>query len=341
MARSIPKFLVILSLFFAIAEAREKIDLVLIKNGDRVTGEIKDLDRGRLKVDTGYMGVVEIEWEQVASVTSPQDFEIEDSIGETFFGPLPEPAELETIAIEDGPEQTTLERDSVIYLTPIGKNFWTRLKANVDLGFSFTRANRAVRWNLDAAAHYIGRSFESRADFSSLLTNQEGSTQSTRNVLGLRFDRWLKDRWFVTGVGRGEQNDELRLDFRALFGAGIGRNMVQSNRLRLDLIGGAAYSRERFVTEPSRNNAEAVAGIYFDFFTFGDHEADITANLIFYPNLLTSGRYRTDLDTRLKHEVLKDLNVGIGFFYNYDSKPPSQVATKLDYGIRTTIGYEF
>ena len=131
------------SFFVGLAGAREKIDLVVMQNGDRLTGEIKELERGRLKLDTDYMGTVEIEWEQVARVMSPQNFEIEDKIGATYFGSLAGSPEAETIAITDPSAPGALEHESVVYLTPIGKGFWTRLRANVDLGFSFTRANRA------------------------------------------------------------------------------------------------------------------------------------------------------------------------------------------------------
>ena len=42
-------------------EAREKTDVVILKNGDRITGEIKKLDRGKLKLKTDDMSTVYIE----------------------------------------------------------------------------------------------------------------------------------------------------------------------------------------------------------------------------------------------------------------------------------------
>jgi hypothetical protein len=44
----------------------EKKDIVQLKNGDRITGEVKSLDRGELSFDTDHMGTLSIEWEAVA-----------------------------------------------------------------------------------------------------------------------------------------------------------------------------------------------------------------------------------------------------------------------------------
>ena len=45
-------------------EARDKTDIVSLKNGDRVTGEIEELQRGKLTVKTDSMGTVSIEWRE-------------------------------------------------------------------------------------------------------------------------------------------------------------------------------------------------------------------------------------------------------------------------------------
>lgn len=41
--------------------ANEKTDIVILKNGDRVTGEIKNLEAGLLELKTDTMGTVYIQ----------------------------------------------------------------------------------------------------------------------------------------------------------------------------------------------------------------------------------------------------------------------------------------
>ena len=69
-------------------EARDKTDIVSLKNGDRVTGEIKELQRGKLTVKTNSMGTVSIEWKDVIDVESPYEFSVELEDGALYFGPI-------------------------------------------------------------------------------------------------------------------------------------------------------------------------------------------------------------------------------------------------------------
>ena len=48
----------LLCVFATPALARDKTDIVYLRNGDRVTCEIKRLERGRLEVSTNGMGTV-------------------------------------------------------------------------------------------------------------------------------------------------------------------------------------------------------------------------------------------------------------------------------------------
>src|SRR5574342_721557 len=49
-----------------IAEA----DVVVLKNGDRVTGRIIKMENKRLEIDPGYADIMKIKWEDIRSITS-------------------------------------------------------------------------------------------------------------------------------------------------------------------------------------------------------------------------------------------------------------------------------
>jgi len=55
--------------------AAQKTDVVTLQNGDRITGEIKRLDRGRLEYSTDDMGTLNIEWEEIDVLTSGLTYE--------------------------------------------------------------------------------------------------------------------------------------------------------------------------------------------------------------------------------------------------------------------------
>ena len=61
MSRLIPRLLFLLLLMpVCQAVAAPKTDVVVLKNGDKITGEVKTLERGRLEFSTDSMGTVYI-----------------------------------------------------------------------------------------------------------------------------------------------------------------------------------------------------------------------------------------------------------------------------------------
>ena len=126
--------------------ARDKSDVVILKNGDHVSGEIKSLERGKLSLSTDSMGTVNFEWEDVERVTSQWVFEVETETGMRSFGSLAPASEPQTMEIIGESARNTLNQTSVVRMTQIEAGFWNRLEGYVDLGFNFARANRATEW---------------------------------------------------------------------------------------------------------------------------------------------------------------------------------------------------
>ena len=67
----------LLLLVLAATALAQKTDVIVLINGDRITGEIKSYSAGRLVVDTDGAGDVSIKWNKIASITSDKEFEIE------------------------------------------------------------------------------------------------------------------------------------------------------------------------------------------------------------------------------------------------------------------------
>ena len=66
--------------------ARDKTDVLVMKNGDRMTCEVKGLDAGVLYVSFDYIdGTSPVDWSKVASLESSQLFVVKT---EEFFFPI-------------------------------------------------------------------------------------------------------------------------------------------------------------------------------------------------------------------------------------------------------------
>src|SRR5579872_3223578 len=82
-----------LSLLFAMAAAAVAEDEVKLKNGDRITGKVKDLDGGKLTIETKEAGVIKIDWAQVASLKTDEPIKVKLATGETLEGKVSPGAE--------------------------------------------------------------------------------------------------------------------------------------------------------------------------------------------------------------------------------------------------------
>ncbi|MDH3586936.1 MAG: hypothetical protein OEQ30_07595, partial [Gammaproteobacteria bacterium] len=65
-----------------------KTDVVLLVNGNTITGEIKSLEFGALRYSTDSMGTVSVDWEDIVSITTKQTLQLEVSDGTRYFGRL-------------------------------------------------------------------------------------------------------------------------------------------------------------------------------------------------------------------------------------------------------------
>ena len=334
---------VIVGLFFAARAlaAADDTDVVTLYNGDHLTGEVKSLDRGKLRFKTDDLGTVEIEWVKVATVTAKERFEVELSNGERYFGTLaPSPTNGKvTVATNGGTE--TIDLVSIVRMAQVEATFVDRLSGGVTVGFDFATATDLTQWSASANATYRVENYTGRLNLSSILRSQASIDTTTRNSLGLQVNRTLPARWFFTWLANAEQNDELGLDFRSLLGAGGGRHFLQTNRTRLDLLGAVGYSREQFQDEDApRNSAEALAGATFDFFIFDDPEVDIRTQAYLVPSLTEGGRVRVEIKTDLRIEIFSDFFLGLNLVESYDSQP-GEFASKNDFAIFTSVGWTF
>ena len=137
--------------------AREKTDVVVLKNGDHLTGEVKGLEYARLRLKTDTMETVYVKWEEVAQVTSKYSFELELENGLRFFGSLGTPAEAGMVSVIESERTVGLALDQVVRIRPIKQRFWKRIDGSFSLGLSFTKASDVLRFSLNADARYTER----------------------------------------------------------------------------------------------------------------------------------------------------------------------------------------
>ena len=319
--------------------AAVKTDVVELANGDRITCEIRKLERGKLTVKTDGLGTISIEWDDVARVTSAAIYDVELSSGARYFGSLAR-SDPRTIAVVTSTGTERLDTLTVTRISPLGGSFWKRLDGSIDAGFSFAQANVQTQWTFDTTVSYRSRRWYSTLTGDSALTSSEDQDRQTRNSLSLQTQRFLGRRWSAIALSEFQQNEELSLNLRGVFGGGVARRLVQTNRTIVAAFGGAAYTREQYQGEQGQDVAEAIAGAAWDFFTFDGRSTNLHVGMTTFPALTNGPRLRLELDTSFKSDIVGDLYWSVNLFDSYNSRPPAGEKSN-DFGISAAIGWSF
>lgn len=326
-----------------IAALADKTDVIYLRNGDRVTCEIKNLERGRLKASTDGMGTVYIEWEDIAQIVSKETYIVELEDGERVQGTLAMPFDDGTLLVTDGGESRRLEMANIAWVDPLKLDDarFKRWDGAVSAGFDKTKANDDTSLSASFDARRRAEDFELKFDGSVYSRSQDEAEDTLRATLAGEYRRLLEDRWYWAGIGGLERNDEQGIDLRSLAGGGFGRYLLQTRRSLWSATGGlAVVNEQRAGDEDAETNVEGILNTEYEFFTYDMPETSLTTSLTVYPSLTESGRVRTNAEIALRRELIEDLFVELSFYETYDSDPPEE-GEKNDYGIVTGLGYTF
>jgi hypothetical protein len=320
----------------------QKTDVLVLSNGDHVTGEIKELTRGKVRLSTDPMGTVYIKWQDIVSITSDKVFEVELESGQKFFGSIQPSSEAGQDEIVTGQADVGIRHLSIVRVTPIKDTFWSRLDGSIDLGLSFLQQNSQFDYNLGVEVKYLAENSRTSLKISSIVRLQNETETTNRQSVTLAHVQSFAPKWFWAGVGAFDANAELSLDGRASAGGGAGRWFVQTNKINLLTWGGVLYAHERFQEQDADDVLNGIVATMFDFFIDAERKSDITAAVDIIPSFTQSGRVRIESSLEGRHEFFKDFFFKLSLLNSFDSKPPTEGTTnKNDFAVTTSLGWSF
>lgn len=332
---------VVIMLLYSVAVWADKSDVVFLKNGDRVTGEVKGLDRGKLEFKTDHMGTVQIDWDDIQQIISRTGQAVELANGQRFYGPLAKPESDEMVAIKTEQGTVGFQTMDVVMMYPVESGFWNRLDVSAQLGFTWDKGSSVGKYIIGLDAELRDPRYISKASFSSEITTQEGRDNSKRASLNASHIVFKENKKFVPYFGTLETNDQLGLDLRALIGSGIGWVPIRSNRNWFSVATGLAANREIPNNGQSETNLEAVGWLTYEYYKYSSPQRKFDVSLLVFPSLTDWGRWRANFDTSFRWEMFSDLFWVLSAYASYDSKPISFTASNSDYGVNSSISYKF
>lgn len=318
--------------------ARAQTDSLILSNSDIMVGEIKSLDKGVLYVETPYSeNDFNIKWAEVREVYSATRFLITLQDGRRINGNI-RTKDRGTVALIDEEglvTETTME--NVVYLIGLKSEFWSRVNANVDLGFSFTKANHLKQGTMSVGAGYLGDTWSTDLFFSLFRSVQDSIASTRRNEAGINYKYYLQHDWYLMLDGNYLSNTEQALQARYTGKAGAGKFLIHSNQSYWGVGGGISLNIENFTNEaPDRSSAEAYVGSELNMFDTGD--LSLLSNIYVYPSLTEAGRLRSDFKIDTKYEFAHDFYVKFNLTLNYDNRPAIQ-GNETDYVYGISLGW--
>ena len=324
------------------ATAHEKTDVLVLYNGDRITGEIQALRGGMVSFGTDAMGTVEVEWREVATVESRYYYEIRLASGERFYGVVGPGEQPGAVTVREGADSRTIPWDELVELRPIEKDALDRLDIYTSLNFAYTRASNVSTSELKADISYEDeRSLNRLTARNTVSTTQEETTSSRR--LNLSRQTWTdRANYFRLLSGGFESNDELGLDRRFTIGAGIGRYFIDTQRSTLS--GNVSLRAMEEFGEDGENteSLETEFAVDYGVWRFDSPDLDLRYNLSLFPSLTESGRLRGETELRLRWEIYRDLFWDVSAWGSFDNQALDENADRAtDWGLTTGVGWEF
>jgi hypothetical protein len=328
---------------------RDKTDLIVMKNGDHFSCEIKKLQEGVLYTGLDYVdGTISVDWSKVARVESTQLFLVHTQSGAVYTGSLKTPATpadqpVKIEVVEEAAQAQALPQPMIIRMEQLSEAFWRRFSVSLNSGTIFSKANKNVQYNFGSQISYRRERWSAVANYTSALSSSEGATTSTRNQLSLGGEHLLgSNNWFYSGAASFLQSTQQEIRLQTTAGGGIGRYLKNTDRARISLSAGLAWQGTNY--EPSlsqRGTENVITGLIVGdlrVFMFKKTKLDLNASLL--PALSQPGRVRFNTNATYALQIISNLWWNFQFYGNWDNRPPGNFSGS-DYGASSGISWTF
>jgi putative salt-induced outer membrane protein YdiY len=322
-------------------------DTIIMKNGDRLTGEVKRLEQGVLYIQTDYFsGSVGVDWLQVEKVESKASFQIVLSDGKRLTGSI---SKVEATAAAPGKDvivraegaEVPLAGTDVVEIESQKQTFWRQLKGSIDLGYNYTSGNSQSSLSSSASAEYPATNWAAGASYNASYSGQSGGTTTNLFEVQAFGERFLNRNSYLIGISDFLHSSQQDLVLRTTLGAAYGRYLIRNNQNSLRWLFGADFTQASYqsgLAQPTQQNAELLVGAEYELFHFDRYT--LQSQFLVFPGLSDFGRVRFTTNDIFSIKLSNNFRLNFSFWDNFDSRPPLN-AKKNAQGISTGLGWTF
>ncbi|MDH3988711.1 MAG: DUF481 domain-containing protein [Gammaproteobacteria bacterium] len=312
-------------------------DVLVLKNGDRITGEISRIWDNEVTIEPEYSDEFQVDLPVVDYIESDREFEIDlqdgSSVRASFGGANEDGTQIITTSIES--LEITLA--SISELDEIDAYYdW---ESHVDLSGNLNKGNTdSANTKLRADGMFKHGDHRHRGEISFSREELSGQLTQEQDRFSYNYNWLFNDPWFFTANLNYERDPIIELDSRLVVSAGIGHDIWNTPRKYLTTQLGAGLQTEEIGME-SQQSSVVVWGLRFRRDFFGD-DLSVFNNLTITANVSgrTNTSYRTS--TGISYEITDLLYTSASVDYDYDTDPV-ETAKSEDISILFGLGLEF
>lgn len=313
-----------------------------LNNGDKLSGELKQLSDDTLIFVSGVFGEVKIPWKDVRQLDSDDGVRVQLSDGSQLKGRMTLEAG-GSVAVESGTGSAVpdkLTRADVTALNPPIVDNARKYSGRADVGGTINRGNSTDE-QLHINAELIGKTPGDR--YTVELEVNEGKsanieTVSNSRLLG-KYDYFLSAKNYAYVSGKAERDDFADLSLRTALGGGYGHQFSDSERYKFATEIGLNYINEYYNNSPNESFPALTLGLKYDRKFFDD-------KLVFFENLTIDASLKDTSDTLVRNRVGIRVPIAGGvtlstqFNVDYDNQP-APGKKKADTALVFSVGYGF
>lgn len=333
-------------LYFVIAMAPLAVavnvdaDVVVMQNGDRLSGLIMRLQDNSLHLKTAYAeDELQLLWSEVAGIESDVPVTIKLSSGDIVKGRLL-PAEEEGAFVVSGEMITgvQIQMSNVQAINPPPQT--TTVSGSITLGGNRQSGN-TDRNALNAAVDAVIKSSKHRFTLG-LVANyaEEGGQVTERNTFGR-----LKYDFFISKQVYGYLNNEFLYDrfkglnLRTVVGPGAGYQIWDDDVKSLALETGLAYYNED--RDEGEDESWFAARLAARFVYIFANDIGFSETVTMYPSLENRGEFTLRNEAAVTSPIAFGWAMQLRSIIEHDSDPDLEMIEKTDYSWILGLNYSF
>ncbi len=318
-------------------------DTIFFRNGSIIIGEIKMIRLGVVTFDPDDANDITVQLIKLKTISaSGVIFRVETTADHVYYGRLITSLKPGFVTIVQARDTLQQEIEKISVLYPFKDAFLERFSGNVGLGYTYTRSSNFGRINFDLSAKYVTRKDEISFGATGIYSMSDTTFTRDQEDVNFKYNYYLGPTWFLTAFISYQRNLELGISRRYQQGAGVGNKFITTQHIYGWLRTGVAINQQQSTDGVKSGTLTELFGqVQFNFFRFTIPKISFDFSQSFFYSLSQKDRIRNSGQTNLSWEVISDFDLNLGFYNNYDSKPPASAASTFDFGIIFGLSYKF